>query len=250
VWNALAIVAIVELARMGRRGPAWEFAHDWLPLVFFVSVFEEVSFLALTIRGGWQNQSLIALESSLFSVAPTLWLRQHLAPRFAELLEFGYFTFYPLYPIVGGVLWAWRDRSRYTGGFRRLTDSLSVGYISCYLVYLLYPIRSPLHNASFAGQNAASSGGVFHAVVGMIQGRAGVHGNAFPSAHIMLAFVVLVVVFRNLPRMTPPVSACVLLMCIGAVYDGYHYAIDVIAGALVGLAVAVAFMSERTGSNP
>src|SRR5208283_5709540 len=38
-WNALAISAIMFLARNSHHGTLWEFAHDWLPVVFFVTVF-------------------------------------------------------------------------------------------------------------------------------------------------------------------------------------------------------------------
>lgn len=39
------------------------FAHDWMPALFFITVFEEVSFLSLSIRSGWQNAHLVAFES-------------------------------------------------------------------------------------------------------------------------------------------------------------------------------------------
>src|SRR5215831_8767368 len=67
-WNALAIAAISLLARKKSDNTAWEFAHDWLPAIFFITVFEEVSFLSLTLRGTWQNPILIACESALFVV--------------------------------------------------------------------------------------------------------------------------------------------------------------------------------------
>ena len=54
-WNALAIAAILLLARKQHDSPLWEFAHDWLPALFFITVFEEVSFLSLALRGAWQN---------------------------------------------------------------------------------------------------------------------------------------------------------------------------------------------------
>jgi membrane-associated phospholipid phosphatase len=239
VWNAIAVGAIVVVTRKRDDSAAWEFAHDWLPLIFFVSVFEEVSFLALSIRGAWQNEYLIAWEAVLFSNSPSAWLHQHLPAWAAELLEFGYFTFYPLYPAVAGVLWAWRTRPQFANAFRKMTDSLSAGYLVCYGSYLLFPTRSPFHNARLAVLDSANLGGPFHALVRLIQGRAGVHGNAFPSAHIMLAFAVLVFAFRYLPRVAPLLLLCVLLMCIGAIYDGYHYAPDVLAGAAVGLVVAM-----------
>jgi membrane-associated phospholipid phosphatase len=241
-WNALAVGAIFLLARKKSDGVVWEFAHDWLPVIFFISVFEEVSFLSLTLRGSWQNQTLITWESVLFATPPAEWLRRYSSPWFKELLEFGYLTFYPLYPVVGGVLWAWRGMPRFRGAFRRMTDALSVGYVLCYATYLLFPTRSPFDNAGIETTAAPSSGGPFHFLVRIVQGNAGVHGNAFPSAHIMVACVVLVFTWRHLSRVAPWIAACVLLMCTGAVYDGYHYALDVIVGAAVGLFVGVAFV--------
>jgi membrane-associated phospholipid phosphatase len=241
-WNALVIATILFLARKRNDGPLLEFAHDWLPALLFITVFEEVSFLSLSLRGEWQNQLLVAWESALFAVPPGEWLRRHSAPWFTELLEFGYATFYLLYPVVAGVLWARRARPRFTGAFRRLTDSLGVGYVVCYTTYVIFPTRSPSNNA---GLNPVTEGGPFHSLVQFIQGHAGVQGNAFPSAHIMLAFVVLVFAFRYLPRLAPWLLICVLLMCVGAVYDGYHYSVDVLAGACLGLVVGATFLNLR-----
>lgn len=250
VWNALAIAAIVFLTRRRNLGDSWEFAHDWLPMFLFITVFEEVSFLSLALRGAWQNPRLIAFESALFAVPPAVWLHRYSALWFTELLAFGYFSYFPLYPAVAGTLWGYRRRPRFAGAFRRMTDAISVGYAVCYTAYLLFPVRSPSHNV---GQfpdalPAASSAGPFRFLVRLVQGRAGVHGNAFPSSHIMMACVVLVFVFRYFPRVAMPLTVCILLMCGGAVYDGYHYAIDVLAGALLGIAVGVPF-AAREGNH-
>jgi membrane-associated phospholipid phosphatase len=245
-WNVVAMAAILLLARKQNDRPLWEFAHDWLPAVFFFTVFEEVSFLSLALRGAWQNPLLIQLDSALFAALPAAWLQRYSSPWFHELLEFGYFTFYPLYPAVAGVLWIRRHRARFAGTFRRLTDALSVGFATCYATYLLFPTRSPSHNMGYAPVLPASPpAGPFHFFVNSIQSTAGVHGNAFPSAHIMLAFTVLMFVFRYFPRLAPWLLVCVLLMCAGAVYDGYHYPIDVVAGALLGLAAGALFVGRR-----
>jgi membrane-associated phospholipid phosphatase len=66
----------------------------------------------------------------------------------------------------------------------------------------------------------------------------------------MLAVVVLVFAWRYFPRTAPWILVCVLLMCAGAVYDGYHYALDVIAGVVVGLLVgAVGVLTTRVANN-
>ena len=251
VWNLLAMAGVLVLARKQHDGPFWEFAHDWLPALFFITVFEEVSFLSLALRDAWQNPQLVAWDSALFAVPPAEWLRRCSSPWFRELLEFGYFTFYPLYPAVAGVLWAWRRRAGFAGAFRRLTDGLSVGYVVCYAAYLLFPTRSPSHNVGHdAALGSAQSSGPFHFLVELIQNSAGVHGNAFPSGHIMLAFVVLVFVFRYFPRLAPWLLVCNLLMCVGAVYDGYHYSIDVVGGALLGILVGALFLRRTAACEP
>lgn len=241
VWNLCAVAVILLFAREQAAGLGWEFAHDWFPTLLFITVFEEVSYLSLSLRGDWQNAHLLAFESLLFAVPPTLWMHKHVARWMIEFLEFGYFVFYPLYPVFGGIYWTWRDSLRFAGVFRRLTDALSVGYVVCYATYLLFPTQSPA-NLLGVQQIASTEGGPFQALVHLIQSRGGVHGNAFPSAHIMLAFVVLVFAFRFVPRAAPWVLVSNLLMCFGAVYDGYHYASDVIAGAAIGIMVGWVFV--------
>jgi len=250
LWNAVAIAAILITWRKRHSGTFWRFAHDWLPAIFFITAFEEISFLALMVRGAWQNKHLIGLEAALFPVVSSKWVYRFTSSWLSELVEFGYFTFYPIYPVVGGVFWAWRHRAQLTWAFRRFTDSLSVGYVLCYATYLLFPTRSPSHNGRPLSAAASSAeGGPFHFLVRLIQSRAGVHGNAFPSSHIMLACVALVFVFRYFPRIAPVLLICVLLMCIGAVYDGYHYAVDVLAGAGLGIIVGMSFMTRKVHNS-
>jgi membrane-associated phospholipid phosphatase len=243
-WNVCAIAVILLLARKQGESAGWEFAHDWLPALLFITVFEEVSYLSLSLRGEWQSAHIVAFESLLFAVPPAIWMHQRAAAWLVQFLEFGYFAFYSLYPVVGGLLWAWRERQPFTHAFRRLNDALSVGYLICYATYLLFPTRSPANSAGVQ-QFGGGQGGPFQALVQLIQNHAGVHGNAFPSAHIMLAFVVLIFAYRFLPRLAPWLLFPIVLMCFGAVYDGYHYASDVIAGAALGIIVGLTFAGRE-----
>lgn len=241
LWNLIAIVAIVLLARRKNKGRAWEFTHDWLPVIFFASVFEQVSFLSLSLVGAWQEAHIIRFEALLFASPPIVLLHASPLRHISELLALGYFGFYPLYPVVAGILWTRRDRTPYRHGFRRMTDALSIGYLPCYATYLLFPTQSPRGTGAVRQLIEADRGGPFHFLVGLIQHNAGVHGNAFPSAHIMLAFLVLVFTWRYLPRAAPWLLVLNLLMCLGAIYDGYHYASDTVVGGLIGLLIGIAY---------
>jgi membrane-associated phospholipid phosphatase len=68
--------------------------------------------------------------------------------------------------------------------------------------------------------------------------RAGVHGNAFPSAHVAGAVVPLIFAWRYAPTLASWLSPLVVLLSVAAVYDRYHYASDVVAGIIVGGAAA------------
>jgi membrane-associated phospholipid phosphatase len=238
VWDVVAILLILILARKQHDSEVWRFAHDWLPAIFFITVFEQVSFLSLSLRGGWQNAHVIGFESRLFRVPPMEWMHTHARDWVVEFLSFGYFAFYPLYPVVGGLFWGWRDQPPFRGAFRRLTDTLTAGYVICYTTYLLFPTQSPANRVGVQ-QIGSTHGGIFERAVRDIQNHAGVHGNAFPSAHIMLAFVVLMFSYRYLPRVAPWLLFPILLMCVGAVYDGYHYTTDVVAGAVLGIVIGM-----------
>ena len=191
-WNLIAIALIALLARKRRDGSGWEFAHDWLPAVFFVTVFEEVSYpVALDSR----RMAKCAPDRGL-----SRWCsRFHRWSGCRNVPHHGWWSSWSsgTWPSIRCIRW-WADCSgrgesglSFAGAFRRLTDALTIGYVLCYGTYLLFPTQSPANRLGVQ-QIASAHGGPFHAMVQLIQNHGGVHGNAFPSAHIMLAFVVLV----------------------------------------------------------
>ncbi len=91
---------------------------------------------------------------------PALWMHGRAATWLVQFLEFGYFAFYPLYPVVGGIFWGWRERPPFANAFRRLTDALSVGYVICYATFLLFPVRSPANSVGVQQFSGAPSGPV------------------------------------------------------------------------------------------
>jgi membrane-associated phospholipid phosphatase len=53
-------------------------------------------------------------------------------------------------------------------------------------------------------------------------------------------------VYRYLPRVAPWLLSPSVLMCVGAVYDGYHYASDVVTGALMGIGLGMMGLAVRS----
>jgi membrane-associated phospholipid phosphatase len=233
--NVACLGLITGFITLRRRNQFWRFVHDWYPMAMFIVCFEEVSRLSFVIRDEWQDHFLLVLEARVFRVAPTVWLGQHGSAWLTEILEIGYFSYFVLLMMVAGMLYPRQDG----GPFRRVMDATVCAYMVCYSVFILFPTEGPAHTLASMHNDPLPGGGPFHWMVGLIQRNAGVHGNAFPSAHVAGAVVALYFAWQYLPRVRWLLTPLVCLLCVGAVYDRYHYVSDVIAGGTVGLACSL-----------
>ncbi len=241
--NTISTGVILLLAAFAHRSPAWDFFHDWYPLGVPILTFEEVSRLSLLFRGGWQDHYILNFEARLFAVPPTVWLGHHGNPWITELVEIGYFSYFVLLIIVAGTLYARADRLP----FRRTMDASVLSYLLCYIVFIAFPTEGPAHTLAAQQNFPLLGGGPFHWAVLLIQHHAGVHGNAFPSAHVAGGMVALIAAWRYVPKLGAALTPLVILLCIGAVYDRYHYVSDVIAGLIFGAVPAWIMLRRPAG---
>lgn len=214
------------------RSAALEFLHDWYPLAMFIFSFEEISRFSLVVLPHWQDLHIVAFEQHFFTASPNLLFSRLASRPLSELMDLGYFSYYPLFPVVGGLLYARREKQP----FCALVLSSVLMYFICFFIYIGFPTQGPRH--ALTEYHMPPAGWVFSRLVRFIQAGAGVHGNALPSSHVALAMLCALAAQRWLPRIAPLVWASLSLICLGAVYDGYHYASDVVAGILVALTSA------------
>jgi undecaprenyl-diphosphatase len=76
-----------------------------------------------------------------------------------------------------------------------------------------------------------------------------VHSSSFPAGHAATAFAGAVLAAAIAPRLAPVLGALALVIGFSRVYDGVHYPTDVVAGAIIGVAVGTAavLICELTG---
>ena len=77
----------------------------------------------------------------------------------------------------------------------------------------------------------------------------GVRGDSFPSAHAATSFAAAVLLTRWLPGRWPILFVLALAIAYSRVYVGVHYPGDVLAGAVLGTAVAIA-LPRLVGALP
>lgn len=240
---ALHIAAVTVILALVRNRERWPWLHAWYPLLMPLVTFHEVARLNFLMVDAWHDAHILAFEAAIFPQPPTLWLGQFASPLVTEVLQAGYLSYYLMLPIIGGALYARVDKKP----FSDLMSSTALAYMMCYVVFIVFPTEGPAHTLRHLHEHPLP-GGVFHALVNLVQ-RAGVHGNAFPSAHVAGAIVAVVFAWRYVAALARPLTILVVLMAIAAVYDRYHYASDVAGGALVAL-LALILTSAMTQWRP
>jgi len=234
--HVVVIVAVLQLAGEPRLRPVF----DWYPVALPLFTFPEAAYLSRLVLPGWHDAALVRFESGLFATPPTLWLVQRQSVGVTELLSGGYLSFYLYAVVVGGLLYfgARADRARY----QRMITAMAAAYVGCYVIYLLWPTEGP----RYALPAATPLGGPLLALVHLLQRGAGVHGNAFPSAHAAMGAVAVFYLWGRSQVGAVVLALLVVLMSAGAVYLQYHYASDLVAGLTAGsLAVAAVEVFAR-----
>jgi membrane-associated phospholipid phosphatase len=230
--------AVLILNRARPSGGILRVILDWHPLLVFPFLYKEVQLLAPVI-GDWRLTAAIpAWESALFAGQPSLYLSERLA--FAPLSEYLHFCYLSYVIVIPSVSAYWYLSRRHTA-FGELLLMLSTVLFGSYLFFILLPVDSPYYLSPRLGPPL--SGHVFFDLVHQLSARGGARGGAFPSAHVSGAVVVSLVAWRHQRRLAYLLVPITISLMIATVYGRFHYLIDALAGAALGIAVVVAYRS-------
>ena len=235
--HAMVIALILALVSLSKRLPH---AHAWYPLLLPIIAFPEAALLRNLFVENWRDPYLLAIESAVFPQPPTVWLARFQSMLFSEVLQAGYLSYFLMLPMVAAVLCVREDKAPFFG----VMAATVLGYLTCYVIFLVFPTEGPAHTLRHLHTQPLPDGPL-RSIVEFVQ-RAGTHGNAFPSAHAVGAVVPIIFAQRNAPKLVPWLLPLLLLMCVGAVYDRYHYASDMIGGVLIGAAATAFVMTAQS----
>jgi membrane-associated phospholipid phosphatase len=163
----------------------------------------------------------------------------------SEVLHAGYLSFYAIIYLPVVVLFARGERERFGWAIAGLTTVFAATYV----VFVLFPVQGPRY---LWPASTAIPDGLFRALtlrVLELEGGSS-RGTAFPSAHVAVAAMQSLFALQWHRPVGVLLSVLTALLTLGAVYGGYHYAVDVLAGAVVGLAAGFALRRAGTASAP
>ncbi len=245
--NIALSAVIVVLANLDHthRNRVLRFIACWytIPLIFVT--FKEMYFMVHPINPHDMDYVLIKLDRVIFGTDPTALLDRLATPGLTEFLQICYSSFYLLWLILGIDLL----RNHNERGFFFFLFVLMLGFYTSYAGYLIVPAIGPrftLYNFAKLNQELPglyltpylreiiNSG---ESITNVAKAAALAQRDCFPSGHTEMTLITIATAIKYRAK-----SAMIIIplgsgLIFATVYMRYHYGVDVIAGALVGIAV-------------
>lgn len=196
----------------------------------------------------WEQQSFECQPSLLFSQCVS-------NPVFSELMDLGYFCYYPMIGLVAFYFYFCRYKD-----FGRAVFIILASFFAYYTIYIFLPVTGPQYYFAAIGVDNASAGifpdlgnyfstlrealpspgysdGLFYQLVSDAHQAGERPTAAFPSSHVGISTILMLLAWspRN-RRMFLFLLPFYVLLCFSTVYIQAHYAVDVFGGLVSALA--------------
>lgn len=229
--NALIGALILLLARKdaGWFGPA---LREVYPLLLLIPLYGTLDLLSGFGSVAVHDATVQAWEAALFGGQPSReWWRAAPSPFWSTILHGAYFTYYAILIVPALVLFA---RGR-LAELRGLMLSLMATFVFCYVWFILFPVAGPYYE--FPRPTGEFVNNPMARLVYTTLATGSSYGAAFPSSHVAASVAATIAAWRVSPRLGVGVAIPTVLLTIGVVYCQMHYAVDAVAGLVVGVGV-------------
>ncbi len=211
-----------------------------LALLAIPIAYAELPWLNQALASGYRDPLVLTWERALTGFDPS----RELAGRFpwlwlSEPLHLAYLSFYPAIYVPPMVL-ALRGRMREA---ITTVSGVLIAAVVCYLIFAVFPVQGPRY---FGPPEGLPDGPMRRLTLLILESRSS-RGAAFPSSHMALMTAQAFVALRLQPKLGVLLTLGMLGVGLGAVYGGFHYAVDMAAGALVGVLAAGVALRVHAG---
>jgi len=183
---------------------------------------------------GWELAIFGELKSAL-------WWRRYPYPWLSTILYGAYWSYYFIVPTPVLFFLFRRDRAA-----ARRTILLELGtFLLCYLWFVFFPVAGPYY--LFARPTGVVVDNPMARLVYATLANGASYGATFPSSHVAATTSAVVAAWIGSKRLGMLLTIPAVLLTFGTVYCQMHYAVDALAGMLLGFLMAWLFRrGERT----
>ena len=195
-----------------------------------------------------------AMDMNLFGCQPSLVFDQVCSGiLWREAFNMGYWLYYPMIITVSLFYFFCRPKE-----VERCTFVIMASFFIFYLIYIFLPVAGPQFYFPVIGEELAAvgpypeignyfdlhpeisiaqegEGALFTELVGMAQSTGERPTAAFPSSHIGVSTVLMLLAFRAKKSLAAIMFPVYVLLCCATVYIKAHYLVDAIAGLATGV---------------
>lgn len=203
----------------------------WGPLLLVPALYTELAVLNRAVHGGaFFDDVVLRWEQALFGSQPSRdWAAAAPLPWLSESLHAAYISYYFIIFIPPLLIWLRRSEE----DFRAAVFALMLSFFVHYVFFIYFPVQGPRYVFPPPGGELAD--GLFYQLTHGILEAGSSQGAAFPSSHVGVSVTQTLIARRYLPAGAPLVALLTAGLALGAVYGGFHYAVDAAAGALLGI---------------
>jgi membrane-associated phospholipid phosphatase len=176
-------------------------------------------------NGRYFDEIILRSEQQLFGGQPSRELAA--AWPYPALSEFLHFSYLAYYLIIYGPFLLLYLRGRF-GDHQRAAFTVMLTFFAHYIFFIYFPVQGPRY--LFPAPSGDIANGAMYNLAHQILEAGSSRGAAFPSSHVGVAFAQTFMAFQLLKRWAPLLLILSTGLAVGAVYGGFHYATDVIAG--------------------
>jgi membrane-associated phospholipid phosphatase len=203
---------------------------DLLPLFAAPVLYVEIPDLIEMLGTSYHDALVQGWEAALFGAQPARTFAEHIpSVAVSEILHAGYLSYYPAIFVPPLLLYA-RGHRR---GFAQTVFALTTVYLVCWTIFAVMPVQGP----RYLWTPTVPDGPARRLAVTILTAGSS-RGAAFPSSHMAVAVVQAIMALRWQRGMGVILTVTAALVGLGAVYGGFHYGVDMIAGALLGVLVS------------
>lgn len=248
-WVTVAHLAAMGgaalLARKRSTGGRWA---GWGPLIAMTVLYGELP--SLMAGAAWSAGSQAVnyhdavvqhWESRLFGGSPAIFLAGQLPSSLSNLLHAAYLSYYAIIFLPPLILFFQAERA---AEFASTILALTSAFAVCFVVFAYWPVEGPRY--AWPPPPGMPHGLVRDLALRLLKAGSS-RGAAFPSSHVAVATTQALVALAYQRRVGIATTIVAVLLAVGAVYGGFHYGVDVLVGATLGLLVTQSVLVYSRG---
>lgn len=234
---AMLVVLVTSPSGLGALGRA---VREIYPLLLLVPLYSSLDFLNGIGQIRVHDELVRHWEDVLFGAQVSrTWWQEHGSRFWSAVLHASYFSYYVIIPMP----LAWFAVTGDLASLRRSVLIIFSTFLICYVCFLLFPVAGPYYEFPRPAPWFLDNGPARLVYATLSTGSS--YGAAFPSSHVAATVAAAIAGWLGSRKLGVILAIPTILLTIGVVYCQMHYAVDALAGVVLGVMMGLVFRTAR-----